>query len=122
LQEGATGLTYTGTFKRVGLTGSSGGYVRQTNAAGRVAKLTFTGSNVAFVSTLGAGRGIASIWLDGVLKSTLDLYSASLKTKRVVWSKATGGGTHTLEIRVTGTRNASATSSRVDIDAFLVSP
>jgi hypothetical protein len=122
LQEGATGLTYTGTFKRVGLTGSSGGYVRQTNAAGRVAKLTFTGSNVAFVSTLGAGRGIASIWLDGVLKATLDLYSASLKTKRVVWSMATGGGTHTLEIRVTGTRNASATSSRVDIDAFLVSP
>ncbi len=120
LQEGATSLIYTGTFKRAALTGSSGGYVRQASAAGRVATLTFTGSNVALVSTLGPARGIVSIWLDGALKATLDLYSASLKTKRVVWSMAAGTGVHTLEVRVAGTRNGASSSNRVDIDAFLV--
>jgi hypothetical protein len=75
---------------------------------------------VTFVSTLVSARGIGQIWLNGALKQTIDLYSASLKTKRVVWSMATGAGTHTLQIRVTGTHNGASTSNRVDVDAFLV--
>ncbi|MEP7360890.1 MAG: S8 family serine peptidase [Chloroflexota bacterium] len=120
LQEGAAGVTYSGVFKLVSVSGASGGKVRQTSVAGRSATLTFTGSSVALVSTLGPARGIVSIWLDGSLKSTLDLYSASLKTKRVVWSVATGAGLHTLEVRVTGTHSGASSSSRVDVDAFLV--
>lgn len=122
LQEGAAKVSYVGTFKRSSVTGSSGRYVRQAGVAGRIARLTFTGSSVAFVSTLGPARGTVAIWLDGAYKGTLDLYSATLKTKRVVWSAVTGSGTHTLEIRPTGTRNALATSNRIDVDAFLVKP
>jgi hypothetical protein len=96
--------------------------VRKAGVAGRVAQLTFTGSSVAFVSTLGPARGTVAIWLDGAYKGTLDLYSATLKTKRVVWSTTTGAGTHTLEIRPTGSRNPLATSSRIDVDAFLIQP
>jgi hypothetical protein len=122
VQESGVSVSYVGTFKRTSLTGASGGYVRQTGSAGRIARLAFTGSSVAFVSTLGPARGIVAIWLDGVYKGTLDLYSATLKTKRVVWSTTTAAGTHTLEIRPTGSRNPQSSSKRIDIDAFLVQP
>ncbi|HUP83275.1 MAG TPA: S8 family serine peptidase [Candidatus Limnocylindria bacterium] len=122
LQEGAVGVTYLGTFKLSSLNGASGSRVRQTATAGRVAKLTFSGSSVAFVSTLGPARGKVDVWLDGVHKGTLDLYSATLKTKRVVWSTTTGAGTHTLEIRPSGSRSVHSTSNRIDVDAFLVQP
>ena len=121
-QEGAPSVSYVGTFRLVNLTGASGGHVRQTGVSGRVARLSFSGSSVAFVSTLGPARGTVELWLDGVYKATLDLYSPTLKTRRVVWLTPTGAGTHTLEIRPTGGRNVLSTSSRVDVDAFLVQP
>jgi hypothetical protein len=77
---------------------------------------------VAFVSTLGPARGRVEVWLDGTYQGTLDLYSATLKTKRVVWSTAAAAGSHTLEIRPTGSRNPLSTSNRIDVDAFLVQP
>jgi subtilisin family serine protease len=122
LQDGASSVSYIGTFKLSSLTGASGGHVRQTGVYGRVARLTFIGSSGAFVSTLGPARGKVDIWLDGVFKGTLDLFSPIIKTRRVVWSTTTGAGTHRLEIRPTGTRNVLATSNRVDVDAFLVQP
>jgi hypothetical protein len=122
VQEGATSVSYVGKFKRSSLPGASGGRVRQTGIAGRVARLTFSGASVAFVSTLGPSRGNVDIWLDGVFKGRLDLYSATLKTKRVVWSTVTGGGSHRLEIRPAGSRNALSSSNRIDVDAFLVQP
>ena len=115
-------MTYLGKFKLAKLSGASGGHVRRAGAAGRVATLTFNGAGAAFVTTLGPARGIVAIWLDGTLMTTLDLYSPTLKTKRVVWAVATGAGSHTLQIRPTGTRNAASSSSRIDIDAFLVRP
>jgi hypothetical protein len=122
LQETATSITYTGTFKRVALSGSSGGYVRKASVAGRVAKLTFQGSSVAFVTTRAPSRGIVQVRLDGGSWDSLDLYAATTQTKRIVWAAGFGAGAHTLEVRVTGTKNPSATASRVDIDAFLVLP
>lgn len=52
----------------------------------------------------------------------IDLYAGTTQTKRIVWASSVTPGTHTLEIRVTGTNNALATSARVDIDAILVQP
>jgi len=122
LQEGAASVTYSGQFKLASQSGASGGHVRKTGVAGRVAKLTFSGAGVAFVTTLGPARGIVAIWLDGALMTTLDLYSPTLKTKRIIWAAATGAGSHTLEIRPIGARNAASSSNRVDVDAFLVQP
>ena len=73
LQETALNIVYTGTFKRVALAGSSGGYVRQTGVAGRIATLSFNGTSVAFVTTLGPARGITEIRLDGGSWTPVDL-------------------------------------------------
>jgi hypothetical protein len=123
-QETSTAIAYGGAWKRPYLSGASGSYVRQTAVAGRFARLTFTGTSAALVSTLAPGRGIADIWLDGAYVGSIDLYRSSAMKKAVVWAPSTSlaQGVHTLEVRVTGTRNALATKNRVDVDAFLVWP
>ncbi len=121
VQENGAAMTYTGTWKRPTLSGASGGYVRWASVAGRKAKVTFAGASVAFVSTLGPSRGIAAIWLDGAFVETVDLYAPTLATASAVMAyDGLGPGTHTLEVRVTGTRNSSSTANRVDVDAFLI--
>jgi hypothetical protein len=122
LQENASGLAYSGTWQRVALSGASGGYVRYASAAGRSAMLSFAGTSIGFVSTLGPARGIAEIWLDGQFVASVDLYAASQTSRAVVWASPAplSPGTHTLQVRVTGTRNPSATKNRIDLDAFLV--
>ena len=95
--------------------------MRHALVAGRKAKLTFTGGSVGFVTTFAPNRGIAAIWLDGSFVENVDLYAASMATATAVRAyDGLGAGTHTLEVRVTGTKNASSTSTRIDVDAFLL--
>ncbi|MEP7157937.1 MAG: hypothetical protein ABI797_00780, partial [Chloroflexota bacterium] len=124
LQETAAQIAYVGSWKRVSLSGASGGKVRKTGTAGYTATLSFTGSSVGFVSTRAAARGIAEIWLDGVFQESVDLYRASTSKKWVIWAPDAPliAGPHTLEVRVTGIRNASSTKNRIDVDAFLTWP
>lgn len=87
-----------------------------------MARLSFTGSSVALVSTRAANRGIAEIWLDGAKVDTIDLYAASAQKARVVWAAPVAAGKHTLEVRVTGSKRTASSGTRVDVDAFLVHP
>jgi hypothetical protein len=120
IQENATGVTYTSGFKRVRLSGSSGGYVRKSDAAGAVATFKFRGADVAFVTTLGPARGTAWVRVDGGAWMALDLYRSGLVTRYVAWAAGIGSGSHKVEVRLTGTANAASSSARIDIDAFLV--
>ncbi len=124
LQEKSGTIAYTGKWRRVRLRGASGRYVRYAGAANRSATLTFTGTSVGFVTTIGPARGIADVWLDGSYVGSVDLYSAATVTQAVAWAPDAPltAGTHTLEVIATGTRNASATKTRIDVDAFLVWP
>jgi hypothetical protein len=75
------------------------------------------------VTTTGPGYGLAQIFIDGVQQgSSLDLYSATTHKKLIAWAPATplSAGSHTLELRVLGTKNSHATATRVDLDALLV--
>ena len=121
-QETAGSVAWTGAWTRAALSGASGGYVRHSSASGRVARLSFTGSSVALVSTRAANRGIAEIWLNGAKVDTIDLYAASAQKARVVWAAPVAAGKHTLEVRVTGSKRTASSGTRVDVDAFLVHP
>ncbi|MDP8905480.1 MAG: fibronectin type III domain-containing protein [Chloroflexota bacterium] len=119
-QEKSLAVTYQGTWRRVSLSGASGGYVSKSGVGGSGASHTFNGTGVALVSTRGANRGIAEVWLDGVKVATVDLYASSLLPARVVWaSERLSAATHTIQVRVTGTKNNASSSFRVDVDAFL---
>jgi hypothetical protein len=120
LEETSAALTYSGTFKRRTLSGASEDHVRKSSSAGGLVTLPFNGTSVAFVSTIAMARGIAEIRVDGGPWQSVDLYGASLVARKVVWAATVDPGAHVLEIAITGSRNPSASASRVDIDAFLV--
>jgi TRAP-type uncharacterized transport system substrate-binding protein len=120
-QESSTSIAYLATWTTATLAGSYGGSVKFASAAGAKATLTFTGNYVSWVARKSSDRGIAEVWLDGVKVATVDLYSATAADRREVFTKAVSAtGTHKLEVRVLGTKNASSTGTRVDVDAFVV--
>ncbi|MEW5852309.1 MAG: fibronectin type III domain-containing protein [Myxococcota bacterium] len=120
-QENSASISYVGVWTTANLSGSFGGKVRHASSAGASATLSFTGSSVAWVSTLGPDRGLARVYLDGVLVGTVDTYSPSTLKRRIAFTANVNPLVpHTLEVRVLGTRNAASTSDRVDLDAFLV--
>ncbi|CAN5555470.1 hypothetical protein BH20CHL6_BH20CHL6_06710 [soil metagenome] len=120
-QETSSAIAYSGTWTRATLPDAYGGRVRYSTARGAVARFQFTGRSVGWMAQTSAARGRAEVWLDGVRVATVDLYSATPERRRIVWSRSWATSTaHTVEIRVLGTRRAAATSTRVDIDAFVV--
>jgi len=118
--ETAAQIAYAPAWSTGTVAGAYGGSVRFSAAAGRNATYTFGGSDVGWVSTRGPARGRAEVRLDGVLVATVDLYTAAHQPRQLVY-QATGlaSGTHTLQVRVLGTRNAASTANRVDVDAFV---
>lgn len=119
-QEKGSSVTYSGSWKRVSVSGASGGHVKRSLSVGNKATYAFNGKAVAIVSTLGPSRGIAEVRVDGTLVATIDLYAVTLQSARIVWSGQVAPGTHSVEMRVTGTRNPASSSVRVDIDGFLI--
>jgi hypothetical protein len=84
--------------------------------AGATASFTFPGRSIAWVARMGPDRGLVNVYVDGVM-TTLDLYSASWKDRRLVfvqnWSSV---GTHTIKIEVVGTTG----HPYADVDAFAI--
>ncbi len=93
------------------------GSVRYASKAGATVRFSFNGTDVAWISTRGPKRGKVKIYLDGVLKGKVDLYSSASFARRISYT-ATGltSGPHRLKIVVLGTRGR----PRVDIDGFVV--
>jgi hypothetical protein len=113
-QEGAG--TYKGAWSTLPAT-QNWGSVRFASVAGATAKFTFTGSEVAWISTGASNRGKAKVYLDGVLKAKVDLYSATTSARRIAFvASGISAGPHTLKIIVSGTSGR----PRVDIDGFVV--
>lgn len=119
--QGAAAITYpTGAWSTVEFTGAYGGLVRHASAAGAKARFTFTGRGVAWVAPKAASRGYAEVWVDGAKVATVNSYSDTHQRRQVLFQRSWGSsGTHTVEVRVLGTKNAAATGTRVDVDAFL---
>jgi subtilisin family serine protease len=110
-------VTYSGTWLRYASASSTDGWVTSSSQAGARARYRFTGRTVAVLAPTNATRGKASIYIDGVYHATVDFYSSTATYKRVVyvgnWSVA---GTHTIEVRVSGTSGRPT----VSLDGFLV--
>ena len=70
----------------------------------------------------GSNRNQADAYLDGTKLTTVDLYSASGKSRKVVFSTAglDPSVTLTVEVRVLGTKNAASEGMSVDVEVFIV--
>ena len=94
--------------------------------AGSRATFTFTGTSVTWIGTRGPNRGIARVYLDGVLAAELDTYATPKQLLVPLYSaQGLSSGSHTLAVEATGLKNAASAGSFVFVDAFdvtLLSP
>lgn len=105
-------VTYTGSWTTGSWTSYFGGSVKYSSSAGASATYSFTSSSVAWIGVKGPTRGSAQVWVDGVLKATINMNSSTTTARAQLYATnwATVGA-HTLKIVVV--------SGRVDIDAFV---
>jgi hypothetical protein len=119
-QENSTSVLYD-SWKGVATATASGGAYRVASAAGRTASLRFTGTGVDWITYTGPGWGQAQVLIDGVSKGTVDLYASTSRPQSALAYRGLAAGSHTITIKVLGTKNPAATSTTaVPIDAFVI--
>jgi GH25 family lysozyme M1 (1,4-beta-N-acetylmuramidase) len=118
LEEGSAGITYA--WRSVGARDAiEGSYVTE-RSAGATATFAFSGRAVTWYTMVGPDQGRASVWIDGERVGTFDQY-ASRRAFGVTRSfSKLPRGTHTIAIRVLGTRSAASSDTLVAIDGFEV--
>jgi len=98
-----------------------GAALKFSSEASATATRSFTGRQIAFDFDSGPGRSIVAIFVDGERVATIDLYAAEGQWSRVMYSKRwSTSDAHWITVRVTGTKRAASTGTRVDVDAFVV--
>jgi hypothetical protein len=109
--------TWTGTTS----TAATGGGYRSSGTAGATATFAFTGTGVDWVTAQGPAFGRVAVAVDGGPATTVDLYRATSRW-RVVGRSFAGlsPGSHTITVRVLGTRNAASSGTQAVVDAFRV--
>ena len=101
---------------------SGGGAVLATDAASYL-EVRFTGTGIRWIAYRDEWSGIARIYIDGELQLTTDEYQAPSEAGVVAYDVGgLRGGSHTLKIEVTGTRNSSSQGSWIWVDAFDIAP
>lgn len=114
-------IAYTGTwFVNTSTSANhSGGSAQLSTDAGATATLTFTGTTITWIGLKDPWSGMANVFIDGVLRNTVDTYSATELDHTVIDTEAgLAPGAHTIQIVVTGTGDASAAQAWVWVDAF----
>jgi hypothetical protein len=111
-------ITYLGIWVADSMGDNSAGQARILNEVGARALLSFTGTGITWVGATGADRGVARVYLDGTV-NTVDTYSDTRHDQQALFvAKGLSGGTHTLVIEVTPTKNVNSAGSGIGIDAF----
>jgi hypothetical protein len=124
---------FKGTWTTTTVAGSYGGTVKRASGSAQatlVPAVQYTVSgNAAWVSTLGPDQGLAQVQVDGGKQEVVDLYSATVQPRRVVWARdAMAAGTHTVTVTVLGKKstvnpnacNTGTKCAQVDIDGAMI--
>jgi Tol biopolymer transport system component len=118
VSQASSGVQYGPTASRWHSVTSStywGGTAKYASTASSTASYTFTGRSFAWVSLKASTRGKANVYVDGVLKATIDLKSTSTLKQQLVWATTfASSARHTVMIKVLGTSGR----PRVDVDGF----
>lgn len=99
---------------------ASGGRMVVADLTGQELSLRFRGTAISWYTSTGRNRGIVKVYVDGVLKATVDNYSPA--TAYNVRRSVTGltDAAHTLRIVVTGTHRAAAIGNVLAVDRFAI--
>jgi hypothetical protein len=112
----AGAIKYSTGWTVAALAGSYSGTVHYSTKLGKKATFGFTGSQVEWVSTLGATQGSATVALDAGSPVTVNTNAATATTRVGVFVTSAASGAHSLVV----TNKATSGHPRIDIDAFIV--
>ena len=119
IEQNASGVTYSGAWTSNNYSGQSRGSAVLAADAGSRASLTFTGTGVNWIGFRDAWSGLANVYLNGVLKDTVDTYAATDGYQVPLWSiSGLPYGPYTLDVEVAGKKNAASNGFWVWVDAF----
>ena len=86
---------------------------------GAQATFTFSGTAVRWLGYRDEWAGIARVYLDGALRSTVDTFASPSQAQATLFSAADlGPGAHALRIEVTGTHHPQSAGNWLWLDAF----
>jgi SpoIID/LytB domain protein len=118
-QQNVAAVKYSSGWATSTLAGLSGGTHAFSHVTSATATFTFTGTRARWIGKRASNYGKAWVSVDGAAPVLVDLYSATTRNQQRLFESASlSAGTHTLTIRVAGTKNAKATHHYVDVDAF----
>jgi len=113
-----TAATFSGTWVNCANTTYTNGTYRYSRWAGTKMTYRFTGTGVTWIGPRAPFYGKADVYIDGVRRATVSQYGP-LGWRCPVWDSGTlARGTHTLEIRVLGTKVSESTGAVVVVDSF----
>lgn len=121
INDNDTKISYQGSW--IYDTACAGGYSgdsHNTNSAGAAAAVSFKGTAVAWLGQKDINYGIAEVYLDGILKETVDCYDTRNIYQQVLFSAVDlVPGEHTLRIVCKGQKHAASQDTFIDVDSIL---
>jgi hypothetical protein len=120
LAEGNTDGSTQHTWGAVANAGAHGGSFVQEHNVGAAVAFTFEGESVDYIYTKGPNGGIARVYVDGIDKGTVDMYSATASFQQSATYAGLSPGWHTIFIKNERTKNAASGNFVLYLDAFRV--
>jgi hypothetical protein len=111
-------ITYSG-FGVLSGGGRYGGSEHASNVTGEYYEYTFTGQRIQIIATKSSNYGKVAIYIDGILDTTIDQYSAAEVFQQIVYDKVLTNGTHTIKGIITGTKNIASAGYYGSLDAVI---
>jgi hypothetical protein len=101
---------------------SSDQSITYSDKQGDTFRFAFNGSAITYVFTKALNRGIAEVRIDGGPAVRINQYSRATQWQAKQRFGGLSSGNHTLEVRVSGEKDAASGGLFVDLDAFDVEP
>ncbi len=119
LEENSSGVTRSGTWILSTNSMFSGRGYAYSRAAGSRMIARFTGEAVTVIGPKGPAYGRFDVYVDGVKRGTASQYAPTVLYQQPIFT-VTGlsSGRHTIEVRVTNTKEAASSGTTVVIDGF----
>jgi len=113
-------INYTGNWGTWSGENHSDGMIKASKTTGDYVEFKFTGTNITWIGNKNFNRGIAEVYINGVYKKDVDLYSSDVIFQAQLFTiSQLADAEHTITIKVKG-KNSSSSDYYIPIDAFEV--
>jgi C1A family cysteine protease len=119
VEDSGPSVQYNG-WRGVGDAAANGGAYRVSNTTNDSATFKFTATSVKWITRRGPDQGKASVTIDGKIKGTFDLYNLSAQPNVQLIFSGLPSASHSIVVKVLGTKNSRSTNFNVAVDGFIV--